>query len=108
MEHSTPQQHHHHPNQHHSNADHHSSLFAQMSRSPTQDDARRALEVLMAFFHHQPPGLVDHHDYMTMGKLMEKLRLQGQGLPGGLHQIPEQEELPPAARPGEQARGAGL
>ncbi len=44
---------------------------------------------------------------MTMGKLMEKLRVQGGGvgggiggggmqLPGGLHQIPEHDELLPA------------
>jgi len=60
--------------------------------SPSQDDARRALELVMTFFQHQPSGLVDPQEYITMGKLMEKLKLQqGGGLPGGLHQIPEHE-----------------
>lgn len=46
----------------------------------------------MTFFQHQPSGLVDPQEYITMGKLMEKLKLQqGGGLPGGLHQIPEHE-----------------
>ena len=60
--------------------------------SPSQDDARRALELVMTFFQQQPSGLVDPQEYITMGKLMEKLKLQqGSGLPGGLHQIPERE-----------------
>ncbi|KAI9720802.1 MAG: hypothetical protein M1812_002641 [Candelaria pacifica] len=59
--------------------------------SPTQDDARRALEVVMTFCQHQRTGLVDQQEYMAMGKLMEKLRLQASGLPGGLQCIPEQE-----------------
>lgn len=71
--------------------------FSQARGSPTPEDARRALEVVMAFFQHQPSGVVDPQEYMAMGKLMEKLRLQGTSggvpLPGGLHQIPEQEEL---------------
>lgn len=53
---------------------------------PSQDEARRALEVLMTFFQHQPSG-VDPQEYITMGKLMEKLKLQGNGLPGGMHSI---------------------
>ena len=53
---------------------------------PSQDEARRALEVLMSFFHHQPSG-VDPQEYITMGKLMEKLKLQGSGLPGGMHSL---------------------
>ncbi|KAF2816797.1 CenpB-DNA-bind-domain-containing protein [Mytilinidion resinicola] len=61
--------------------------------SPSQEDARRALELVMNFFQHQPTGFVEPQDYMTIGKLMEKLKLQRQGehLPGGLHRIPEQE-----------------
>lgn len=62
-----------------------------LPESPTQDDARRALEVVMTFCQHQRSGLVDQQEYMAMGKLMEKLRLQSGGLPGGLHCIPEQE-----------------
>lgn len=53
---------------------------------PSQDEARRALEVLMSFFQHQPSG-VDPQEYITMGKLMEKLKLQGNGLPGGMHSM---------------------
>lgn len=60
--------------------------------SPSQDEARRALELVMTFFQQQPSGLVDPQEYITMGKLMEKLKLQqGGSLPGGLHQIPEHE-----------------
>lgn len=65
--------------------------------SPTQDDARRALEVVWTFFQSQPSGLVvDPQEYMTIGKLMEKLKLSqavlpgsGPPLPGGLHPIEE-------------------
>lgn len=53
---------------------------------PSQDEARRALEVLMTFFEHQPSG-VELQDYITMGKLMEKLKLQGNSLPGGMHSM---------------------
>ena len=54
---------------------------------PSQDEARRALETLMTFFQHQPSGVVDPQEYITMGKLMEKLKLQGTGLPGGMHSM---------------------
>lgn len=53
---------------------------------PSQDEARRALEVLMTFFKHQPGG-VDPQEYITMGKLMEKLKLQSNALPGGMHSM---------------------
>jgi hypothetical protein len=63
--------------------------------SPTQDDARRALDTLLNFFNSAPQGLVDQNEYVTLYKLTEKLRLQGNGsserLPGGLHRIPEQD-----------------
>lgn len=64
--------------------------------SPSQEDARKALELVMSFFQHQPSGFVEPQEYVTIGKLMEKLRLQrsgsiGENLPGGLHRIPEQE-----------------
>ena len=54
--------------------------------TPSQDEARRALEVLMTFFKHQPSG-VDPQEYITMGKLMEKLKLQSHSLPGGMHSV---------------------
>lgn len=63
-----------------------SSGIASPVSPPSQDEARRALEVLMTFFQHQPSG-VDPQEYITMGKLMEKLKLQGSGLPGGMHSV---------------------
>jgi hypothetical protein len=65
--------------------------------SPTQDDARRALDTLLTFFNQAPNGLVDQNEYMTVLKLTEKLRLQQSNgsLPGGLHRIAEQDcEIP--------------
>jgi hypothetical protein len=61
--------------------------------SPSQEDARRALEVVMSFFQHQPNGFVEPQDFVTIGKLMEKLKIQrnGEHLPGGLHRILEQD-----------------
>ena len=66
---------------------------------PSQDEARQALEVLMTFFEHQPSGAVDPQEYFTMGKLMEKLKLQG-GLPGGMQamQTPERDVAPVAKK----------
>jgi hypothetical protein len=57
--------------------------------SPSQDEARRALELVMNFFQAQPTGVVDPQEYITMGKLMEKLKVQGSvgELPGGMHSI---------------------
>jgi hypothetical protein len=63
------------------------------------------LETLISFFNQQPSGFVDAQEYMTIGKLMEKLRLPGGALPGGLHQIPEQEVLAPKM---EHSSSAGL
>ncbi|KAH7360801.1 hypothetical protein BKA65DRAFT_192699 [Rhexocercosporidium sp. MPI-PUGE-AT-0058] len=76
--------------------------------SPTQDDARRALDTLLAFLNHSTTsqGLVDRDEYMTVLKLTEKLRLNSNGsLPGGLHRIAEQDcEIPPKM---EQSMSAG-
>ena len=67
--------------------------------SPTQDDARRALDTLLNFFNQAPTGLVDQNDYLTVLKLTEKLRLQSNGpLPGGLHRIAEQDGEMPASK----------
>ena len=57
--------------------------------SPSQDDARRALELVMNYFQNQPTGVVDPQEYIMMGKLMEKLKVQGSvgELPGGMHSI---------------------
>ena len=63
--------------------------FSSSASPPTQDDARKALEVVMSFFQQQPDGIVDAQEYITMGKLMEKLKVQGSigELPGGMHSI---------------------
>ncbi|KAL8996259.1 MAG: hypothetical protein Q9169_004190 [Polycauliona sp. 2 TL-2023] len=53
---------------------------------PSQDEARRALEVVMTFFQSQLVD-VDPQDYITMGKLMEKLKLRREELPGGLRSL---------------------
>ncbi len=68
--------------------------------SPTQDDARRALDTLINFFNQTAPGLADQNEYSTVLRLTEKLRIQSNGpLPGGLHRIAEQEcELLPAPK----------
>lgn len=52
---------------------------------PSQDEARRALEVVMTFFQSSMP--VDPQDYFTMGKLMEKLKLRRDDLPAGLRSL---------------------
>jgi hypothetical protein len=73
--------------------------------SPTQDDARRALDTLLNFFQQAPSGLVDQNDYMSIIKLTDKLRLHSNPpLPGGLHRIEETEPLAPKM---EQSMSAG-
>lgn len=42
------------------------------SESPTQDEARRALELVVNYFQLQPAGLAAQ-EYVTIGKLMERL-----------------------------------
>lgn len=61
-----------------------SSGYSSPNPPPSQDEARRALDTLMKFFKSQP--MMDPQDYITMGKLMEKLKLRGDGglLPGGM------------------------
>ncbi|PYH95009.1 centromere binding protein B [Aspergillus ellipticus CBS 707.79] len=64
--------------------------------SPTQDEARKALELVMSYFKQQPAGL-GADDYMTIGKLMERLELakaQQTTLPGGLSRIDEHDDSP--------------
>lgn len=49
-------------------------------QNPTSpDDARRALEVVISFFEQQPNGILEFHESVTIGKLMEKLKLHSQG-----------------------------
>jgi hypothetical protein len=72
------------------------------------------LELVIAFFQQQPTGFVEPDEYLTIGKLMEKLRMcssphqhqhqqrhgsighmagmMGRGeMPGGMHRIASQE-----------------
>lgn len=64
--------------------------------SPTQDEARRALELVMNYFQQQPSGLAAQ-EYVTIGKLMERLELakaQHSSLLGGLTRIDEHDDAP--------------
>jgi hypothetical protein len=69
--------------------------------SPSLEETRRALEVVMSYLQHQPEISVEAKELMMMGSLMERLRLHGsrQGsvssgvgvgveMPGGMHRIP--------------------
>lgn len=40
------------------------------------EEARKAMEVVLSFFEQQPNGFLDMQESITVGKLMEKLRLQ--------------------------------
>jgi hypothetical protein len=65
------------------------SILSSPVSPPSQDEARRAMELVMNFFQNQPTGLVDSQEFIIMGKLMEKLKVQGNmgELPGGMHSI---------------------
>lgn len=70
--------------------------------SPTQDEARRALELVMSYFQNQPSGL-GKQEFNTIGKMMEKLELAQQSQNQALNQcqvsklerIDEQGDFPP-------------
>ncbi|KAF2403639.1 hypothetical protein EJ06DRAFT_285709 [Trichodelitschia bisporula] len=52
--------------------------------TPSVEDTRRALEVVMSFFQLEP------QEYLVVGKLMQKLELHSRGggeMPGGMHRI---------------------
>ncbi|KAF1925550.1 CenpB-DNA-bind-domain-containing protein [Didymella exigua CBS 183.55] len=60
--------------------------------SPSQEEAARALELVMSFFKSQPSDFaVAPEEYMTMGKLMEKLRIKGrsESMPLGIRRASE-------------------
>jgi hypothetical protein len=75
-----------------------SSAISQLSAiQPSLEETKRALEVVMNFFQAQPQGFVESGEWVTMGKLMEKLKLHhhphlpvttGGEMPGGMHRIP--------------------
>lgn len=47
-----------------------------LAQGTTPEEARQALQVVLRFFEQQPHGFLDYHESLTMGKLMEKLKLQ--------------------------------
>ena len=64
--------------------------------SPTQDDARRALDLVWSFFQNQPAGILEPDEYATIGKLMVKLRVshgpdKTPVLPGGIYPSVKEE-----------------
>ena len=67
-------------------------------QSPSQDDARRALELVIDYCQNQPSGMLEPQDYVTIGRLMEKLKIHRQGMTGGvglgLSVSPNSEQLP--------------
>lgn len=59
--------------------------------TPSQEEAARALELVMNFFQQQPQGFVEPQEYVMIGKLMEKLKIKrsSESLPTGLRRISE-------------------
>ncbi|KAL4741833.1 hypothetical protein BDV11DRAFT_47661 [Aspergillus similis] len=68
--------------------------------SPTQDEARKALELVVNYFEHQSSGL-GAQEAVTIGKLLERLQLAQQPptLPGGLTRIDEHDDASPPHQP---------
>ncbi|PGH17335.1 hypothetical protein AJ79_01219 [Helicocarpus griseus UAMH5409] len=64
--------------------------------SPTHDEARRALELVLTYFNSSQPSALGAQDYLTIGKLMEKLELAQNQAAGirGLHRIDEHADSP--------------
>lgn len=55
--------------------------------APTQDDARRALDLVRSYFRSQPAGFFEADEYAVVGKLIVKLSSISEGtvvLPGGI------------------------
>lgn len=52
---------------------------ASIQQATTPEEARKALQVVLTFFEQQPNGFLDFNESMTIGRLMEKLKLQGSG-----------------------------
>ena len=59
--------------------------------TPSQEEAARALEVVMSFFQQQPHGFVEPQEYVMIGKLMEKLKIKrsSEGLHAGMRRVSE-------------------
>ena len=52
--------------------------------SPSQDEARRALELVIDYCQNELSGMLEPQDYVTIGRLMEKLNLHRQGATHGV------------------------
>jgi hypothetical protein len=62
------------------------------SVTPSQEEAARALELVMSFFQSQTADfVVEPQDYVAIGKLMEKLRIKRtpENLPSGMRRASE-------------------
>ncbi|KAF2107425.1 hypothetical protein BDV96DRAFT_299688 [Lophiotrema nucula] len=61
------------------------------SGSPSQEEAARALELVMSFFQHQPTGVFEPQEYMMIGQLMEKLKIKrgSESLGSGMRRVSE-------------------
>ncbi|KAI4630220.1 uncharacterized protein J4E78_002850 [Alternaria triticimaculans] len=60
--------------------------------TPSQEEAARALELVMTFFQSQNAGfVVEPQEYVTIGKLMEKLRIKrsSESLPSEMRRVSE-------------------
>ncbi|KAF2009186.1 CenpB-DNA-bind-domain-containing protein [Aaosphaeria arxii CBS 175.79] len=59
--------------------------------TPSQEEAARALELVMSFFQTQPSGFVEPQEYVMIGKLMEKLKIKrhADNLSSEIRRIPE-------------------
>lgn len=61
----------------------HPDLKREATPTTSPEEARRALEVVLSYFEQQPSGFLDFQESVTMGKLMEKLKLQHRNSLGG-------------------------
>ncbi|KAF2738711.1 CenpB-DNA-bind-domain-containing protein [Polyplosphaeria fusca] len=63
------------------------------SLTPSQEEARRALELVMNFFQHQPNGFVEPQEYVMIGKLMEKLKIKrgSESMASGVRRVSESD-----------------
>ena len=62
--------------------------------TPSQEEAARALELVMSFFQSQNAGfVVEPQEYVTIGKLMEKLRIKrrSESLPSAMRRVSESD-----------------
>lgn len=69
-----------------------SSCTDSLSMTPSQEEAARALELVMSFFQSQNAGfVVEPQEYVTIGKLMEKLRIKrdSEGLSSDMRRVSE-------------------